>query len=75
VVQRGAENGRDDEHVGSTLGTRSHLRAKGRISTRLVRDEENPLTLRERLVNHHSSIPWEHTDDRTHRPRIHRPEH
>jgi hypothetical protein len=57
AVQWGAENGSDDEHIGSIFGMGPHLRAKSRISACLVCDEENPLKLRERLVNHHSSIP------------------
>jgi hypothetical protein len=70
-----AENGRHNEHIGSTFGMLPHFRAKSRISTRLVCDEENPLTLREWLVSHHSSIPCGHRNDRSDRPGVHRPEH
>ena len=54
---------------------RPNFRAKGRISTRLMCDEEDPLTLSERLVGHHSSIPCGHSDDRSDRQGVHRSEH
>lgn len=60
AVQWGAENGRNDEHVRSTPGMLPHLRAKRRISTGLVCDEENPLMRRDWLVSHHSSIRCGH---------------
>ena len=75
AVQWGAENGRDDEHVRSTPGMLPHLRAKRWISTGLVCDEKNPLMRREWLVSHHSSIRCGHSDDRSDRPGVHRPEH
>ena len=75
AVQWGAENGRDDEHVRSTPGMLPHLRAKRWISTGLVCDEENSLMLREWWISHHSSIRCGHSDDRSDRPGVHRPEH
>ena len=55
-VQRRAQDGRDDQHVGGAHGVSSHLGAESRVSARLMRDEEDPPSLRLQLVNHRSSI-------------------